>query len=140
MTYRIAEGSLTLASGWQDQSINVLLMQDAGAKGANLVIAREQLPLGMTFEGHVAEQRQTFKAKLDGCEMLVDTVGKVDGRAAHFLEMSWRSEGRPVRQVMVMVPAAKGMTLTFTGTIPGEFDEATRQTLVDAIVSFKFDA
>ncbi len=140
MTYRIAEGSLTLASGWQDQSINVLLMQDAGAKGANLVIAREQLPLGMTFEGHVAEQRQTFKAKLDGCEMLVDTVGKVDGRAAHFLEMSWRSEGRPARQVMVMVPAAKGMTLTFTGTIPGEFDEATRQTLVDAIVSFKFDA
>lgn len=38
--YRIAEGSLTLASEWQDQSINVLLPVDAKVQGANLVIAR----------------------------------------------------------------------------------------------------
>lgn len=140
MTYRMAEGTLTLPSDWQDQSINVLLPQDAKAAGANLVIARERLPLGVAFDGHVAEQRRTFRTKLDQCEMLVDTAGEVDGREAHFLEMSWLSEGRPLRQVMVLVPAEKGAVLTFTGTIPGEFDEDTRRMLVDAITSFKFAA
>jgi hypothetical protein len=136
--YRIAEGSLTLASEWQDQSINVLLPMGAKAHGANLVIARDRLPLGMTFHDYVAQMRQNFMAQLAGCEIFADTTGQVDGREAQLMELSWRSDGKPIHQVMAMVLHEANAVLTFTGSIPGGRDEETRNALISAIMSFTF--
>lgn len=136
--YRIAEGSLTLASEWQDQSINVLLPMGAKAHGANLVIARDRLPLGVTFQDYVAQQRQNFRAQLAGCEIFADTAGQVDGREAQLMELSWRSDGKPIHQVMAIVLHQANAVLTFTGSIPGAVDEETRDALISAITSFTF--
>ncbi|MES2055962.1 MAG: DUF1795 domain-containing protein [Pseudomonadota bacterium] len=136
--YRIAEGSLTLASEWRDQSINVLLPKDAGTQGTNLVIARDSLPLGMTFQDYVIQQRQNFSAQLAGCEMIADTAGRIDEREAHFLELRWRSDGKPIHQVMAMVLHEASAVLNFTGSIPGEADDETRNLLIAAIKSFTF--
>ena len=136
--YRIAEGSLTLASEWQDQSVNVLLPVGAKAHGANLVIARDRLPLGMTFHDYVVQMRQNFMAQLAGCEIFADTVGQVDGREAQLMELSWRSDGKPIHQVMALVLHDANAVLTFTGSIPGGRDEETRNALISAIMSFTF--
>ncbi|CAN7570939.1 DUF1795 domain-containing protein [Caulobacter sp. BE254] len=136
--YRIAEGSLTLASEWQDQSINVLLPVDAKVQGANLVIARDRLPLGMTFRDYVAQMRQNFMAQLAGCEIFADTAGQVDGREAQLMELGWRSDGKPIHQVMAIVLREANAVLTFTGSIPGGRDEETRNALISAITSFTF--
>ena len=140
MDYRIAEGSLALAGEWQDQSINVLLPQDARVQGVNLVVARDRLPLGMTFRDYVIQQRQNFAAQLAGFEQIADTAGEVGGREAHFLEMAWKSDGKPVHQVMAMVQHEGGRLLNFTGSIPGGDDRETRDALVAAITSFTFAA
>lgn len=138
--YRIAEGVLPLASPWQDQSINVLLPRDAKVQGANLVIARDRLPLGLSFEDYAIQQRQNYAAQLPGFELLADTVGAVDGHQAHFLELSWRSDGKPIHQVMAIVLHQANAVLNFTGSIPGGPDDETRQAMITAITSFKFAA
>lgn len=140
MVYRIAEGSLSLASEWQDQSINVLLPKNSAVQGANLVIARDRLPLGQTFQDYVIQQRQTFAAQLVGFEIIADTAGSVDGREAHFLEISWRNDGNPVHQIMAMVLHDANAVLNFTGSIPGGKDDETRGALIAAINSFTFAA
>ena len=136
--YRIAEGSITYACDWQDQSINVLLPKDAKIHGANLVIARDRLPLGMSFREYVLQQRSTFQAQLADVEIIADTDGTVGGREAHFLELSWRSDGKPIHQVMAMVIHEDNAVLNFTGSIPGGYDEETRNALTAAITSFTF--
>lgn len=60
MAYRIDEGSLTSPTPWQDQSINVLMPRDAKVQGTSLVIARDRLALGLTFQDYVIQQRQSF--------------------------------------------------------------------------------
>lgn len=140
MAYRIAEGSLAAPMPWQDQSINVLLPRDAKVQGTNLVIARDQLPLGMTFQDYVIQQRQNFKAQLAGFEPVADTPGRIDGREAHFFELAWRSDGKPIHQVMAMVLHRDNAVLTFTGSIPGGLEAETRDALVAAITSFTFAA
>ena len=92
MLYRVAEGSLTLQEGdWQDQSINVLLPTFLPVQGANLVLARDKLPLGMTLDDYIAQQRQSFTQQMAEFSMLSDSRGQLDGREAHFLEFSWQS-------------------------------------------------
>lgn len=139
MLYRVAEGRLTLTDEWRDQSINVLLPNQATVQGVNLVIARDQVPLGMTFQDYVIQQRQTYKAQLPGFELVADTAGQVDGHEAHFLEFSWQTEGKPVHQLMAMVVHDKDAILNFTGTIPNRNDNEMRDLLVGAVTSFKFE-
>jgi hypothetical protein len=136
--YQIAEGTLAAAGPWQDQSVNVLIPKGLPVQGTNLVIARDTLPLGMSFEDYVTQQKQNFKAQLADCEMLADSAGELDGRVAQFMELSWRSDGKPIYQVMVMVLREGNALLNFTGSIPGRRDEAARGTLIAAIQSFTF--
>ncbi|WP_193754684.1 DcrB-related protein [Sphingomonas sanguinis] len=138
MAYRIDEGSLTSLTQWQDQSINVLMPRDAKVQGTSLVIARDRLALGLTFQDYVIQQRQNFAAQLAGFELIADTAGKIDGREAHFLEIAWRSDGKPIQQVVAMVLHREDAILNFTGSIPGGPDVESRNALVAAITSFTF--
>jgi hypothetical protein len=139
MLYRVAEGSLTLDEGdWQDQSINVLLPTHLPVQGANLVLARDKLPLGMTLDDYIAQQRQNFSQQLAEVQMLGDLRGQLDGREAHFLEFHWQSDGKPIHQMMATVLHGQKEVLNFTGSIPGGVDEDTRRTLMQAVTSFKF--
>lgn len=140
MAYRIAEGSLAAPMPWQDQSINVLLPRDAKVMGTSLVIARDRLPLGMTFQDYVIQQRQNFAAQLAGFEAIADTPGRIDGREAHFIELAWKTDGKPIHQVMAMVLHSDNAILNFTGSIPGGLEVETRDALVAAITSFSFAA
>ena len=138
MAYRIDEGSLTSPTPWQDQSINVLMPRDAKVQGTSLVIARDRLALGLTFQDYVIQQRQNFAAQLAGFELIADTGGQIDGREAHFLEIAWRSDGKPIQQVVAMVLHREDAILNFTGSIPGGPDAESRNALVAAITSFTF--
>lgn len=138
MAYRIDEGSLATPTVWQDQSINVLMPKDARVQGTSLVIARDRLALGLTFQDYVIQQRQSFAAQLAGFEMIADTAGQIDGHEAHFLEMTWRSDGKPLHQVVAMVLHRDNAILNFTGSIPGGPEPESRNALVAAITSFTF--
>ncbi len=138
MAYRIDEGSLTSPTPWQDQSINVLMPRDAKVQGTSLVIARDRLALGLTFQDYVIQQRQNFAAQLAGFELIADPAGQIDGREAHFLEIAWRSDGKPIQQVVAMVLHREDAILNFTGSIPGGPDAESRNALVAAITSFTF--
>jgi hypothetical protein len=138
VAYRIDEGSLATPTVWQDQSINVLMPKDARVQGTSLVIARDRLALGLTFQDYVIQQRQSFAAQLAGFELIADTVGQIDGHEAHFLEMTWRSDGKPIHQVVAMVLHRDNAILNFTGSIPGGPEPESRNALVAAITSFTF--
>jgi len=140
VAYRIDEGSLAAPTVWQDQSINVLMPKDARVQGMSLVIARDRLALGLTFQDYVIQQRQSFAAQLAGFELIADTGGQIDGHEAHFLEMTWRSDGKPIHQVVAMVLHRDNAILNFTGSIPGGPEPESRNALVAAITSFTFAA
>ncbi|BCI72854.1 hypothetical protein SPKIRA_36840 (plasmid) [Sphingomonas paucimobilis] len=137
MAYRIDEGSLGAPTVWQDQSINVLMPKDARVQGTSLVIARDRLALGLTFQDYVIQQRQSFAAQLAGFELIADTGGQIDGHEAHFGN-DRRSDGKPIHQVVAMVLHRDNAILNFTGSIPGGPEPESRNALVAAITSFTF--
>lgn len=139
MIYRVQEGHLSLNGEWRDQSVNVLVPAEAAVKGANLVLARDALPLGMTLADYVAQQRTSFRKQLTGFELVRDVDGAIDARPAHFLEFTWRNDGNPLHQ-MVMTVQDQTRLLNFTASIPGTADAETRRLLMQAISSFKFAA
>lgn len=139
MVYRMQEGCLTLDDTWRDQSVNVLVPERVAVKGVNLVVARDTVPLGMSFADYLSQQKITFEKELTEYRLMADSPGTVDQRPAHFLEFSWNNNGKPLQQVMVIVQDNTRI-LSFTGTIPGSGDELARNSLLTAMISFKFDS
>lgn len=140
MLYRMQEGALDLSGEWQDQSIQVLVPTQVAGRGVNLVVSRDSLPLGMTLGDYMAQQRQNFHRQLKGLEILMDTAGQLDGRAAHFMEFSWEAEGRPLHQLVATVLGERSALLTFTASIPDAVDAEVRRMLMQTISGFRFEA
>jgi hypothetical protein len=137
MVYRMQEGYLTLDDTWRDQSVNVLVPERVATKGVNLVIARDTIPLGMSFADYLRQQKTTFEKELTEYQLTGDSPGKVDQMPAQFLEFSWNNGGKLLQQMMVIVQDDNRI-LSFTGTIPGNGDADARNSLLAAMVSFKF--
>ena len=138
MLYRLQEGALELEGDWQDQSIQVLAPLEA-ARGVNLVAARDILPMGMTLNDYIAQQRTSFHRQMQGLKISMDQAGALDGRDAHFMEIAWSSEGRQLHQLVATVLHEKNALLTFTASMPDAVDAETRRGLMRAISSFKFN-
>jgi hypothetical protein len=137
VVYQMHEACLTLDNTWQDQSVNVLVPA-AAAKGVNLVVARDTMPLGMTFADYLEQQKAVFQKELTEFELMMDSPGTVDRRQAHFLEFSWKNNGNLLQQ-MIIVVQHKDRILSLTGTIPGGGDNQTREFLLAAMTSLKFN-
>jgi hypothetical protein len=139
MVYQMQEGCLTLDRTWHDQSVNVLVPEGVATKGVNLVVARDTMPLGMTLTDYVAQQKITFEKELTEYRLMADSPGAVDQRSAHFLEFSWKNDGKLLQQMMVVILDNRHI-VNLTGTIPGQGDAEARSFLLAAMISFKFDA
>lgn len=137
MVYQMQEGFMMLNDTWRDQSVNVLVPETVAIKGANLVIARDILPLGMAFADYLSQQKTTFQKELTEFKLKSDAPGAVDQRPAYFLEFSWNKGGQQLQQMMVVIQD-NNRILSFTGTIPGQGDENARSFLLAAMLSFKF--
>lgn len=137
MVYRMQEGYLTLDDSWHDQSVNVLVPERVATKGVNLVIARDRIPLGMSFADYLQQQKISFEKELTEYRLTADSPGNVDQMPAHFLEFSWNNGGKLLQQMMVIVQD-NNRILSFTGTIPGNGDADARKSLLAAMISFKF--
>ena len=131
------EGSLTLEGAWQDQSVNVVVPQQVGNKGVNLVVARDVLPMGMTFDDYLSQQKKTFEKELPQFKLADDTSIIIDQRPAHFFEFSWDNRGKTIRQMMTVIHD-KNFILSLTSTSPGPVEEATWELLQSVMKTFKF--
>lgn len=137
MNYTIEEGQIRLDQSWQDQTVNVLIPLNSPVQGANLVISREQLPLGMTLAQRFGQQQSVLSKQLAGFELiLAQTVDKPD-HVLHVMEFNWRKDDKPLYQLVAMRLLRHGKLLCFTATVPGGHDASLRQRMVDAITSFE---
>jgi hypothetical protein len=123
MFYRIQEGSVTLEGRWQDRSVNVLIPQDTSSKGANLVIARDSIPTGLTFTEYLQQQKKTFEKQLPDFRMHLDAAGAVGPRPAHNFEFTWTNQGKAMRQLMTVIRCGEEV-LSITATIPNGCEDA----------------
>jgi hypothetical protein len=140
MLYRMQEGALALEGDWQDQSIQVLVPLGVAGRGVNLVVSRDMLPLGMSLGDYMAQQRQNFQRQLKELQVSTDSGGSLDGRPAHYMEISWVAEGRPLHQLIATVLGEKAALLTFTASMPDAVDAEVRRMLMATIGGFRFDA
>ena len=137
MQYQMQEGYLTLGEGdWQDRTVNMLAANHLPAKGANLVITREQLPPGVSFADYVQHQKAILAKELNSFALLNDTPDIINELPAHFLEFTWDNQGTAMHQ-MICVLHNNENVLNLTVTVPGAIDETSRSALLSAMKSFK---
>jgi hypothetical protein len=141
MQYTIHEGKLELTQAWQDQTVNVLIPQDTKVKGANLVIARDILPLGLTLEAYLGQQKNSFAKQLQDFELLREfqetSQEPIQGQKIQYLEFSWKKEKQAIYQLMAIRQLDASSLLCFTSTVPGGFDQDVCDRLLSAVRSFK---
>jgi hypothetical protein len=136
MKYTINEGKLELAQNWQDQSANVLVPLGCKVKGANLVIARDVMPLGSSLSDYVVQQKTAFSKQLKNFSLIQENVDSAHGKPAYYLEFTWQKDGQEIYQVMSVRALNSPSLLCFTGTIPGGLNTEVLQLLMSAIQSF----
>lgn len=137
MNYTIEEGKLLLAQSWQDQTVNVLIPLNSPVPGANLVITREQLPLGMTPSQRFEQQQQGLSKQLDGFKLVLSQAVERPDHVLHVMEFNWKKDGKDIYQLVAMRPLSNEKLLCFTATVPGGHEASLRQRMVDAINSFE---
>ena len=137
LLYQMHEGYLSLEGDWQDQTSNVLVPQGMDTTGVNLVVSRDIMPMGMMFEDYMRQQKNNFRKELPGFVIEEDSAIEIDGTPARFLEFTWKYQGRKLRQVICVMHIEEKI-LSLTGSIPGGEDEKARESLLNAIKSFKF--
>lgn len=138
MKYNMQEGYLTLSSGeWQDRSVNVLAPRHLKTKGANLVVARDTMPMGTDVQDYLEQEKQTFRKELAEFQILADVEDSIGGHPVHFLEFTWKGDGKDVYQIMGIIPVKENI-ISLTATIPGAPDKSDREELLEAIISFRF--
>lgn len=137
MNYTIEEGQLRLDQAWQDQTVNVLIPLSSPVPGANLVITREQLPLGMTPSQRFEQQQQGLSKQLDGFKLILAQAVERPDHVLHVMEFNWKKEGKDIYQLVAMRPLSGEKLLCFTATVPGGHEPSLRQRMVDAINSFE---
>lgn len=138
MKYIMQEGYLTLSSGeWQDRSVNVLAPHHLKTKGANLVIARDTMPMGTNIQDYLDLQKQELGKELTDFTILADVEDSIGDHPAHFLEFTWKGNGKDVYQIMGVIPVDQKI-ISLTATIPGAPDKSDREELMEAIISFRF--
>lgn len=138
MKYNMQEGYVTLSGEeWEDHSVNVLAPRHLKTKGANLVIARDTMPTGTDVADYLNQQKQTFKKELSDFTILADVEDSIGGHPAHFLEFTWKGDGKDVYQIMGIIPVKENI-ISLTATIPGAPDKSDREELLEAIISFRF--
>ena len=136
MYYQMQEGYLTLGEGdWQDNSVTMLAANHVPAKGANLVVTRESLPVGLSLADYLLNQKSTLARELPGFRILFEGPETIDGLPAHFLEFTWDNQGHAMHQMILMI-VNKSRALNLTATVPGKIDDASHAQLLAAMKSF----
>jgi hypothetical protein len=137
MNYTIEEGQLRLDQSWQDQTVNVLIPQNSPVAGANLVISREQLPLGMTLSQRFNQQQTALSGQLPDFKLVLGQVVEKSDHVLHVMEFEWKKDGKNIYQLVAMRAHAGDRLLCFTATVPGGHEASLRQRMVEAITSFE---
>jgi hypothetical protein len=136
MQYTINEGKLELTQTWQDQSANVLVPVGCKVKGANLVIARDAMPLGSSLSEYVEVQKTAFIKQLKNFSLQRENIENIQNKPVHFLDFTWLKDGKEIYQIINVRELTSPSLLCFTGTIPGGYDAEVFQLLMSAIQSF----
>lgn len=100
MQFHVQEGSFTLPDGLQDNTMNMLLPGSSGL-GLSLIITRDWLEAGETFEGFVDRQTRSLTqqvSKLDISERHVQKVPPQDETTAVELVLQFQQNGQMVYQ------------------------------------------
>ena len=137
MKYLLQEGELTCDGEWTDQSVQILIPDRTPIEGSNLVIMRNRLSAGESFEGYIAKHR-SFVLKMNAAKILKESSSKIDGREGYSFELTWINEGQLLHQTMTLLLHDGDRILTISSTVPGSLDLKTRNRMLDAISSFKF--
>jgi hypothetical protein len=124
MLYQIPEGSVQLAGEWQDRSVNVLVPLNTTSTGANLVIARDSMPRGLSFADYLHRERKSFEKQLPEFRLHADAPATTCQGQAHNLEFTWTNQGKAMRQLMTVVANGESV-LSITATIPNGCEDAT---------------
>ena len=136
MIFQMQEGYLTLGEGeWQDRSVNMLAANHLPAKGSNLVITREALPDGVSFDDYISNQKSSLTKELASFTLLADKADSINELPAHYLEFTWNNQGTAMHQIIMILNNNRNM-LNLTATVPGTIDETTRNELYAAMKSF----
>ncbi len=135
--YQFNEGSITLPTSWQDQSMNVFVLPDDS--GINLVINRVPVPTGMEDDEYYQQVIRQFQHNLKNYREIAQETVTLDHKPAHLLEYQWQTpEGMMYQCTLLQI--RHHLLLTFTYTANNPFTKKQRQAMLDIVYTFKATA
>ena len=130
------EGSLDIPKDWKDDTINMLSSTGDGSSGFTLVVNRDHLPWGMTFQEYAGQEIDKAKETLAGFNELHNKSYTVGNREAHVVEYQWKSQQGRVHQIVVMVNLPEKI-LIFTASTSNKMSDGQKRHFEHIIKSFK---
>jgi hypothetical protein len=139
MDYVLQEGTLVLAQGFQDRTVNMFVLGKSIPAPLSITISRDEPMPGDTLEAYVDRQVQMLTSKVRGYTLLgkqptrlskalpIDGV-EVDGYYLH--------EGRPYYQRQAAFLIAPRQALVFSTTSQAKFTPQQTENWQEMLASF----
>uniref|UniRef100_UPI0036DB79B3 DcrB-related protein n=1 Tax=Photorhabdus sp. RM322S TaxID=3342825 RepID=UPI0036DB79B3 len=134
---QFTEGSILLPAGYQEQTVNILIVPDAPA----LNISRDQLVEGEDLASYLTRQKGLLKNGLRDWQLLAEqptTLGDSLRQGTALFSRYRPKKGQQVYQYQAVFLLDEKKALIFTLSSQQAFTEAQRQWLDDCLKSFQF--
>ncbi len=136
--YTIEEGQLTTPEDWKDESVNVLTSSKDGKPAFSLVITRDDISEGMSFEDYAKVEVINISANLPEFKMLEEQANyKIDNQPAHRIEYSWQSAEGMLHQIVAFT-SQEQRALVFTASAPDALTDSQKKQMEEMLQSFSF--
>jgi hypothetical protein len=143
MNYQLNELELRLPEVIQDRTVNVLLFGTKQPPDFNLVISRDYLPKGETFDYIVKKQLDVISAAQEDFKQTAPqrerTVMKQDGNkvVAKETAVSYKAKGTKFLQRHLYIPLSGPKFMVMVGTVTSAWESKDDKTWEDLVSSIR---
>jgi len=141
MEYHLQEGTLELADGFQDRTVNMFVIGTNIPAPLSITVSRDNLLPGESLSTYVDRQVKLITAKLRGYTVLgrrEALLSSADRQLQGFqIDAHYLSDGRPLYQRQAAFELVPGRALVFSTTSQSAFDKRQDQDWEALLTSFQ---
>lgn len=140
MEYHLQEGTLTLADGFQDRTVNMFVLGSSIPAPLSITLSRDDTLPGETLTAYVDRQVKLIAAKLRGHTLLgrkPATLSINEPLEGIQVDAYYLNDGRPLYQRQAAFEVAPGRILVFSTTSQSDFSKRQDQDWLALLASFR---
>ncbi|MBJ7223499.1 MULTISPECIES: DcrB-related protein [unclassified Brenneria] len=140
MEYQLQEGTISLADGFQDRTVNMFVLGSSIPAPLSITLSRDDTLPGETLTAYVDRQVKLIAAKLRGYTPLgrkPATLSTGQPLQGFQVDAYYLNDGRPIYQRQAAFEVTPGRILVFSTTSQSDFSKRQDQDWQALLASFQ---